>query len=164
MAVDNSFDIVCKIELQSVKNAIQQTIKEIHQRFDFKGTKSEISLDAQIIILISEDDYRLKSIIEILKTRLFKCGISLKALDFGRIEPAARGMVRQKITLQQGIPIEKAKEIVKIVKQTKLKVQAQIQKDQVRISGKKRDDLQAIMKLLKEKELNIEMQFVNFRV
>ncbi len=164
MAVNNSFDIVCKIDLQFVKNAIQQTMKEIHQRFDFKGTKSDISLEDEAIILISEDDYRLKSVIDILKTRLFKSGISLKALDFGKIESAAGGMVRQKIDLQQGIPTEKAKEIVKIVKKTKLKVQAQIQKDQVRISGKKRDDLQLIIKLLKEKELGIEMQFVNFRM
>ncbi len=163
MAIDSSFDIVCKIELQSVKNAIQQTMKEILQRFDFKGTKSEISLDVHTIIILSEDDCRLKSIIEILKTRLIKCGISLKALDFGRIESAAQGMVRQKINLQQGIPIENARKIVKIIKQTKLRVQAQIQKDQVRVSGKKKDDLQAIMTLLKEKKPDIEMQFVNFR-
>ena len=163
MATDNSFDIVCKIDLQSVKNAIQQTLKEIRQRFDFKGTKSDISQEEHILVLLSEDDYRLRSIVDILRTRLFKCGGPLKALEFGKMEPAAGGMVRQRITLQQGIPTEKAKEIVKLIKQTKLKVQAQIQKDQVRVSGKKRDDLQAIMKLLKERDLKIEMQFVNFR-
>jgi hypothetical protein len=163
MAKDNSFDIVCNIDMQMVKNAVQQTMKEIRQRFDFKGTKSAISLEDNNLILLSEDDYRLNSIVDILKTRLHKCEISLKALEFGKIEAAAGGMVRQKITLQQGIPTEKAKEIVKIVKQTKLKVQAQIQKDQVRISGKKRDDLQEIINLLKEKDLNIEMQFVNYR-
>ncbi len=163
MAKDNSFDIVCHIDMQAVKNATQQTMKEIRQRFDFKGTESNITLEDYILILLSENDFRLKSIIAILKSRLFKCGISLKALEFGQVESAARGMVRQKITLQQGIPTEKAKEIVKLVKQTKLKVQAQIQKDQVRVGGKKRDDLQEVIKLLKEKDLKIDMQFVNLR-
>ena len=163
MAKEFSFDIVCNIEMQMVKNAIQQTMKEVRQRFDFKGTKSNVTLDDNAIVLISEDDYRLNSIIDILKSRLFKSGVSLKALEFGKIEPAAQGMVRQKITLQQGIPPEKAKEIVKIVKQTKRKVQGQIQKDQVRISGKKKDDLQAIIKLLEDRDLKIDMQFVNFR-
>ncbi len=163
MAKDSSFDIVCHIDMQAVKNAVHQTLKEIRQRFDFKGTKSDITLEDNTLVLISEDDYRLNSIIDILKTRLFKCGISLKALEFGKIESAAGGMVRQRITLQQGIPTEKAKEIVKIVKKTKLKVQPQIQKDQVRISGKKLDDLQEIIRLLKEKDLKVDMQFVNMR-
>lgn len=163
MAKENSFDIACNIDMQSVKNAIHQTMKEIRQRFDFKGTESDITCEEHILTILSESDYRLKSIIDILKSRLFKCGISLNALDFGEVESASRGMVRQKITLQQGIPTEKAKEIVKIIKQTKLKVQAQIQKDQVRISGKKRDDLQEVMKLLKDKDLKIAMEFVNFR-
>jgi len=163
MAKDNSFDIACQIDMQVVKNAIQQTIKEMRQRFDFKGTKSDISLEEHTLLVLSEDDYHLKSLVDMLKSRLFKNGISLKALEFGRIESAAKGMVRQKVSLQQGIPTEKAREIVKIIKQTKLKVQAQIQKDQVRVSGKKRDDLQEIMALLKDKDLKIEMQFVNFR-
>jgi len=165
MAKDNSFDVVCHIDLQNVKNAIQQTLKELHQRFDFKGSKSDITLEEEerTLVLLSEDDYHLKSLVEILKTRLFKCGISLKALEFGKVEAAAGGMVRQRITLQQGIPSEKAKEIVKIIKQTKLKVQAQIQEDQVRISGKNKDDLQEVMKLLKDTDLKIDMQFVNFR-
>jgi uncharacterized protein YajQ (UPF0234 family) len=163
MASDNSFDIVCKIDMQIVKNAIMQTMKEIGQRYDFKGTKSDISMDEHTLIILSDDDYRLNSVIDILKTRLVKAKISLKALDFSKIEAAAGGMVRQRITLQQGIPGEKAKEIVKLIKQTKLKVQAQIQSDQVRVSGKKRDDLQEIMTLLKEKDLKIDMQFVNYR-
>ena len=163
MAKDNSFDITCNIDLQAVKNAVQQTMKEIRQRYDFKGTKSDITQQEHELILISESDFRLKSIADILKSRLFKCKVSLKALDFGQVESASGGMVRQKITIQQGIPTEKAKEIVKIIKQAKLKVQAQIQKDQVRVTGKKRDDLQEIMGLLKEKDLKIDMQFVNFR-
>ncbi len=163
MAKESSFDVVCQIDMQSVKNAIQQALKEIRQRFDFKGTASEINLEEHTIILLSEDEYRLNSIADILKTRLFKAGISLNALEFGRLEGAAKSMARQKITLQQGIPVEKAKEIVKIIKQTKLKVQGQIQKDQVRVAGKSKDDLQEIMALLKEKDLNIDMQFVNFR-
>jgi len=163
MAKDSSFDIVCNVDLQSVKNAVHQTLKEIQQRYDFKGTKSEITLEDHVLVLLSENDFRLKSITDILKTRLFKCKISLKALLFAQVESASGGMVRQKITIQQGIPTEKAKEIVKIVKQSKLKVQAQIQQDQVRVTGKKKDDLQQVMGLLKEKDLKIEMQFVNFR-
>ncbi len=163
MATDNSFDIVCKIDLQVVKNAIQQTMKEIRQRYDFKGTKSDITLDDHTLILLSEDDYHLKSVLDILKTRLVKAKISLKALDFSKIEAAGGGMVRQRVTLQQGIPTEQAKEIVKLIKQTKLKVQAHIQSDQVRVSGKKLDDLQEIMKLLQEKDLKIDMQFINYR-
>ncbi len=124
MAKDNSFDIACQIDMQMVKNAIQQTLKEMRQRFDFKGTKSEINLEEHDLLILSDDDYRLKSLVDILKMRLFKSGIALKALEFGRIEPAAKGMVRQSISLQQGIPTEKAREIVKIIKQTKLKVQA----------------------------------------
>lgn len=163
MAKENSFDIVCHIDMQAVRNAVHQALKEIRQRFDFKGSKSDITMEDDALVLISEDDYRLNSVVDILKTRLFKCGISLKALEFGKIESAAGGMVRQRIALQQGIPAESAKEIVKIVKQTKLKVQPQIQKDQVRISGKKIDDLQEIIGLLKEKDLKIDMQFVNMR-
>lgn len=163
MAKENSFDIVCQIDMQMVKNAIQQSLKEIKQRYDFKGTASEITLDEHDVTILTEDDYRLKSIIDILQTRLFKSGISLKALEFAKVEPAAKSMVRQKVTIQQGIPGEKGKEIVKIIKQTKLKVQAQIQKDQLRVSGKSKDDLQEIMKMLKEKDLKIDMQFVNFR-
>ena len=163
MAKDSSFDIACNIDMQAVKNAVQQTMKEIHQRYDFKGTKSDITLDEHVLVILSESDFRLKSIVDILKSRLFKCKISLKALEFGQSESASGGMVRQKITLQQGIPSDKAKEIVKIIKQTKLKVQAQIQKDQVRVNGKKKDDLQEVMGLLQDKDLKIDMQFVNFR-
>ena len=163
MAKDSSFDIVCNIDLQAVRNAVQQAMKEIRQRYDFKGTQSDITLEDHALIIVTESDFRLKSIVDILKSRLFKCKVSLKALDFGGVESASGGMVREKISIQQGIPTEKAKEIVKIIKQSKLKIQAHIQKDQVRVSGKKRDDLQEVMGLLKEKDLRVDMQFVNYR-
>jgi uncharacterized protein YajQ (UPF0234 family) len=165
MAVDHSFDIVSKVDLQEVSNAVQQAMKEIGQRFDFKGSKSNIELDKgkNQITLIGDDEFKLKAVIDILQSKLVKRGVSLKALSYGKIEPASGGTVRQVITLQQGIPTEKAKEIVKIIKETKLKVQSQIQQDQVRVVAKKIDDLQSIIKLLKEKDLGIHMEFVNYR-
>jgi cyclic-di-GMP-binding protein len=165
MADEHSCDIVSKIDLQEVLNAVQQSVKEISQRFDFKGSKSSIELNKEKheIIVISDDDMKLKTVLDILQSKLVKRGISLKALQYGKIEQAAGGTARQHITLQQGIPSDKAKEIVKIVKETKLKVQSEIQKDQVRLKGKKIDDLQAVMKLLREKELGIHIDFANYR-
>jgi len=159
----NSFDIVSKIELQEVKNAVVQAMKEIQQRFDFKGSKSQISLEQKEMVVISDDDYKLKSVIDILQSKLVKRGIPLKALTYQKVEEALGGTVRQKITLQEGIPQEKAKEIVKEVKQSKFKVQSQILGDQLRVSGKSKDDLQEIMKLLKGKDFGIDMQFTNYR-
>lgn len=165
MAAEHSFDIVSKVDLQEVSNAVQQAMKEISQRFDFKGSKSNIDLDKvnNQITLIGDDEYKLKAVTDILQSKLVKRGVSLKALSYGKIEPASGGTVRQVITLQQGIPTEKAKEIVKIIKDTKIKVQAQIQQDQVRVVGKNIDDLQAVIKLLKEKDLGIHMECVNYR-
>lgn len=165
MADEHSFDIVSKVDLQEVLNAVQQTMKEIGQRFDFKGSKSEVELqkDKNEINVVSDDELKLKSVMDILQTKLIKRGVSIKALNYGKIEPASGNSVRQIITLQQGIPVEKAKEIVKIVKDTKMKVQSEIQKDQVRVRAKKIDDLQSIMKLLKEKDLGIHMEFINYR-
>ena len=165
MADDHSFDIVSKVDLQEVSNAVQQAMKEIGQRFDFKGSKSNIDLDKgkNQITLIGDDEFKLKAVTDVLQSKLVKRGVSLKSLNYGKIESASAGTVRQVITLQQGIPSEKAKEIVKIIKETKHKVQAQIQQDQVRVVGKKIDDLQALMKLLKEKDLGIHMEFVNYR-
>ncbi|MBI4686686.1 MAG: YajQ family cyclic di-GMP-binding protein [Nitrospirae bacterium] len=165
MADEHSFDIVSKVDLQEASNAVQQAMKEISQRFDFKGSKSNIELDKgkNEILIISDDEYKLKSVIDILQGKLVKRGISLKSLDYGKIETALAGAVRQVITLQQGIASDKAKEVVKIIKDTKLKVQSEIQKDQVRVKAKKIDDLQAIMKLLREKDLGIHMEFVNYR-
>jgi len=165
MADEHSFDIVCDVDFQEVSNAVNQAMKEIGQRFDFKGSKSNIELDKGkgIITVLSDDEPKLRSVIDILQSKLVKRGISLKALSYGKIEQAAGSTVRQTITLQQGIPQEKAKEIVKMVKDTKLKVIAEIQKDQVRVRAKKIDDLQTIMAMLKEKELGIHLQFSNYR-
>ena len=165
MAAESSFDIVSKIDLQEVKNAVDQALKELGQRFDFKGSKSEILLDEKNkeISVGSDDEYKLKSVLDILQSKLVKRGISLKALTYGKIEPALSGTVRQKISLQQGIPSEKAKEIVRVIKDLKFKVQSQIQGDQVRVTGKNKDDLQAVIKHLREKDFGIDMQFMNYR-
>jgi uncharacterized protein YajQ (UPF0234 family) len=165
MADEHSFDIVSKVDIQEVLNAVQQAMKEISQRFDFKDSKSNIELnkDKNEIVIISDDEYKLKSVIDIFQGKLVKRRVSLKSLVYGKIEPALSGTVKQVITLQQGIPTEKAKEIVKIIKDTKLKIQAEIQKDQVRVRAKKIDDLQSIISLLKEKDLGIHMEFANYR-
>ena len=165
MSSENSFDIVSKIEMQEIKNAIEQAMKEVAQRFDFKGSKSEIKLEEKNneILVSSDDEYKLKSLLDILQSKLVKRGISLKALTYEKIESALGGTVKQNIKLQQGIPSEKAKEVVKVIKETRLKVQSQIQGDQVRVTGKNRDDLQAIIKLLRERDFGIDMQFINYR-
>ncbi len=165
MAEEHSFDIVSKVDLQEVLNAVQQAMKEIGQRFDFRGSKSSIELNKEKheIALISDDESKLKSVVDILQTKLVKRGISLKALNYGKIEPAAGNTVKQIVTLQQGIPVEKAKEIVKIIKDTKMKVQSEIQKDQVRVKGKKIDDLQSLMTIIREKDFGIHIEFINYR-
>ena len=165
MADEHSFDIVSRVDLQEVLNAVQQAMKEIGQRFDFKGSKSNIELnkDKHEITILSDDEVKLKSVVDILETKMVKRGVSLKALAYGKPEPAAGNTVRQLVTLQQGIAVEKSKEIVKLIKDTKMKVQAEIQKDQLRVRGKKIDDLQAVMNLLKEKDLGIHMEFINYR-
>ncbi len=165
MADEHSFDIICEVDMQEVTNAVNQAMKEIGQRFDFKGSKSNIELDKEkaVITLTSDDEIKLKSVIDILQSKLIKRGVAIKALNYGKVEPAAGNTVRQVITLQQGIPQEKAKEIVKFIKDAKLKVNVEIQKDQVRIRGKKIDDLQAIIAMLKEKDFDIHLQFANYR-
>ena len=165
MAAESSFDIVCKLDGQEVKNAVQHAMKEIVNRFDFKGSGTQIQVvdDGAAIELKSSEEFKLQSARDVLESKLVKRGIELKALNPGEIESALGGTVRQRIELQSGIPMEKAREIVKIVKSTKRKVQAAIQGDQVRISGKKKDELQSIMSLLKEANLGIAMQFKNYR-
>jgi uncharacterized protein YajQ (UPF0234 family) len=165
MAQDNSFDIASKVDLPELNNAIQQALKEIHTRFDLKDSKSNITLEEKEtqIVLTSADDYKLKAVNDVLQGKMVKRGISLKALSYGAVEPAAGGAVRQKVTLQQGIATEKAKEIVKTIKNSKLKVQASIQGDVVRISGKDRDILQQTIALLKQNDFGIDMQFTNYR-
>jgi len=164
MASDNSFDVVSKIDLQEVSNAIQQAAKEIHTRFDLKDSKSEINMEGKdAIVLSSADEYKLKAVTDVLQTKLVKRQVPLKGLQYQAIEPAAGSTVRQKIKLQQGIPIEKAREIVKLIKDSKLKVQASIQGDTVRVSGKDRDTLQQVIGLLRNKDFGIDMQFTNYR-
>ncbi len=161
---ENSFDIVSKIDLQEVSNAMQNALKEIHQRFDLKDSKSNIALEGKDAILLSSaDDYKLKAVNDVFQQKLVKRGVPLKGLNYGVIEPAAGGTVRQRITLQQGIPVEKAREIVKLIKDSKKKVQASIQGDFVRVSGKDRDTLQEIIAVLRQKDFGIDMQFTNYR-
>ncbi len=164
MAQENSFDIVSKVDLQEFRNAIYQALKEIHQRFDLKDSHSEITMEGSDAIQIaSANEYKLEAIKEILGQKMVKRGVSLKNLTYGKLEPAAGSSIRQKISLQQGIPTDKAKEIVRIVKDSKKKVQASIQGDTVRIAGKDRDDLQAIISTLRGKDLGVELQFTNYR-
>ncbi len=161
----NSFDIVSTIDLQEIKNAIEQTMKEIRTRFDFKGSKSEVSLspDEKEVIVLSDDEYRLKSVNDILQSKMVKRGIGLKALSYGTPEPALGGTIRQKITLVQGIPSEKAKEISKEIRDRKFKAQAQIMGDQLRVTSKSRDELQSVIAFLKSKDFGIPLQFTNYR-
>src|SRR5262245_2779089 len=158
-----SFDVVCKLDLQEVDNAINQTLKEVGQRFDFKGTPTEVRRDANAVHLRSADDFKVRALADILREKLARRQVPLKALAEQPIEPGPAGSAKQQITLQEGIATDKAREIVKLIKDAKLKVQAAIQADQVRVSGKKRDDLQAVIKLLRDRDLGIAMQFVNFR-
>lgn len=165
MAQENSFDVVSKIDMQEVANAIQQAKKELETRFDFKGSKSDIELrekDAEIV-LTSDDEVKLKSVKDVLETRLVKRKVHLKSLDYQRVEPATMGTVRQHVKLIQGLDSEKAKAIVKAIKETKIKVQASIQGDQVRVAGKNRDDLQKVIQLLREGDFGAPLQFINYR-
>ncbi len=158
-----SFDIVSKVDMMEVKNAINQAMHEIRNRFDFKKSKSDISLGENEIILISDDDFKLKNVIDILETRLVKRKVPLKALDYGKIEEASGGTVRQVVKIKQGISKENAKNINKLIKNMRLKVQSQVMEDHLRVSGKKRDDLQLVIQELKEQDLDFPLQFINFR-
>lgn len=163
MSKENSFDIVSKTDYAEVANAINQTTKEVSQRFDFKGSKATVELVGKDLVLAAEDETKLRNMNDIFQGKLVKRGISLKALDYQKIEPAAGGTVRQTVKIQQGIPGEKAKEIVKFIKDAKLKVQASIQGETVRVSGKDRDTLQDVIARLKAKDFGIDMKFDNYR-
>jgi len=161
---ENTFDIVSKIDLQEVSNAIQQALKEIHTRFDLKDSKSSIVLEGKdAIILQSVDEFKLKAVNDVFQQKLVKRGVPLKGLTYSAVESALGGTARQRITMQQGIPIEKAREIVKLIKNSKKKVQASIQGDLVRVSGKDRDALQEVIALLRQQDFGIDMQFTNYR-
>jgi hypothetical protein len=157
-----SLDVVCRVDLQEVDNAVNQTLREIGQRFDFKNAKTEIRREDVTVYLLSADDYKVRAAGDILREKLVRRQVPLKAVEFGPIEPGPAGTAKQTLTLQQGIPADKAREMVKRVKETKLKVQVAIQGEQLRVTGKNRDDLQAVMKLLREADLGIAVQFANF--
>ena len=163
MAKDNSFDIVSKVTLEEVTNAVHQTMKEVSQRFDFKGSQSDVKLEESELVLVSDDDYKLKALIDILQQKLVKRKVPLKALSYGKIESSLGGTLRQRVAIQQGIPTEKTKEIVGFIRTTKLKVKNTIQGDSVRVSSRDRDTLQDIIALLKEKDFGIDIQFTNYR-
>jgi cyclic-di-GMP-binding protein len=158
-----SFDVVSQVDRQEIDNALNQTRKEVSQRYDFKGSKTDIGQEGDDIHIVSDDDHKVKAVVDVLQSKLVRRGVALKALVYGSIEPAAGGLAKQTITVQQGIDTDKAKAIVKLIKDAKLKVQAQIQADQVRVSGKKRDDLQTAIQLLKQHDLDLPLQFINFR-
>ena len=165
MADQNSFDVVSKVDMQEAKNAIDQALKEIHQRFDFKGTKTELTLKEKEneLVIVSDDEYKLKSVVDILKAKLIKRNVSVKAFTFGVVEPALGGTVRQTAKIQNGLAIEKAKEIVKEIKEGKFKAQAQIQGDQLRVVSKSRDELQVVITFLKSKDFGVDLQYINYR-
>ena len=161
---ENTFDIVSKIDLQEVSNAIQQALKEIYTRFDLKDSKSKIEMEGkEAVVLQSIDEFKLKAVNDVFQQKLVKRGVPLKGLTYGPVETALGGTARQRITMQQGIPIEKARDIVKLIKNSKKKVQASIQGDLVRVSGKDRDTLQEIIAMLRQQDFGIDMQFTNYR-
>ncbi|WP_371381125.1 YajQ family cyclic di-GMP-binding protein [Sporomusa aerivorans] len=163
MAKDSSFDIVSEVDMQEMDNAVNQSSKEIGQRYDFKGSKAAIVLDGDSLKLSAEDDYKLGAMLDILRGKMVKRNVPLKCLDEGKVEPASGGTVRQTVKIQKGISKEKGKDVVSAIKDLKLKVQAQIMDDQVRVTGAKKDDLQAVIQKLKDKDFGIELQFINFR-
>jgi len=163
MAKDCSFDVVSEVDMQEVDNAVNQAIKEIGTRYDFRGSKSEISLDGDTIKLIGDDEYKLGAVVDVLKGKMVKRNVSIKNLEFGKVEAASGATVRQLVTIKKGISQENAKKVTKAIKDMKIKVQASIQGDQVRVSGKDKDDLQAVIQMLKNLDVPVELQFTNFR-
>jgi uncharacterized protein YajQ (UPF0234 family) len=163
MAQQNSFDIVSEVDRAEVANAINQAVKEVRQRFDFKGSAATVVLEANELVLTAEDETKLRNMNDIFQQKLVRRGVPLKALSYGTVNPAAGGTVRQRVQIQQGIPQDKAKEVVRFIKDSKAKVQASIQGDIVRVSGKDRDTLQGVIASLKEKDFGINMQFSNYR-
>ena len=163
MAQQNSFDIVSQVDIAEVKNALNQTMKEVRQRFDFKGSSAEVRLEGDELILTAEDETKLRNMNDILQQKLVRRSVPLKALSYGRVEPAAGGTLRQHVAIQQGIPTDKAKQMVAAIKERKLKANASIQADQLRVTSKSKDELQAAMALLRSGSFGVEVQFKNFR-
>lgn len=163
MAKESSFDIVSKVDFSEVTNAVTMATKEIQTRYDFKGSKSSLTLDKEEIVLVSDDEYKLEQLKDVLLSKLIKRDVSIKSLDYGKIEGASGGTVRQRAKLIQGIDKESAKKINTIIKNSGVKVNSQIQDDQVRVTGKNRDDLQAIIAAIRGADLSIDVQFINYR-
>lgn len=163
MAKDSSFDIVSKVDMPEVSNAVQQAQKELANRFDFKNSKSSITLEEEKIVLISDDDFKLSNVVDVLEGKLVKRGISLRALEYGEKKRAAGDTIRQEVSLRQGISQDKAKPIIKCIKDSKLKVVSSIQGDEIRVTGKNKDDLQGVIVLLRKEDFGLELQFVNYR-
>lgn len=163
MASESSFDIVSKMDMQELANAIDQTEREIASRFDFKNSKSELKVEKDVLVILSDDEYKLNAVIDILQSKMIKRGLPIKNLDYGKVEPASLGAVRQRIQLKQGIDQENAKKINILVRDSKLKVKSQIQGDQIRVTGKSRDDLQQIIQLLRKADLTVDLQFTNLK-
>ncbi|TVX97598.1 YajQ family cyclic di-GMP-binding protein [Cohnella terricola] len=163
MASEYSFDVVSKVDMQEMNNAVTQSLKEIETRFDFKGSKSDIKLENDQLVVVSDSDYKLKSVVDILQSKMIKRGVPILNLEYGKIEPASGGTVRQTIKLKQGIDQENAKKMNVLIRDSKLKVKSQIQGDQLRVTGKSKDDLQAVMSLLQGAGLSLELQFTNYR-
>jgi uncharacterized protein YajQ (UPF0234 family) len=158
-----SFDVVSQVDMQEVANALQQTRKEVEQRYDFKGSKTEIEQEKNVVKITSDNDFKVKAVVDILQSKFVKRNVNLKSLEYGKVESAASGMARQLITIHQGLDTDAAREVVKLVKETKIKVQAQVQDDQVRVTGKKRDELQAVIQALRAADFRRPLQFVNMR-
>jgi uncharacterized protein YajQ (UPF0234 family) len=163
LAKDASFDVVSETDMQEVHNAVTQAQKELETRFDFKGSQAKIDFVGDQIQVVADDEYRLQAVVDVLQTKLLRRNVSLKNIEYGKVEPAAKQTVRQLLTIRQGLDTDVAKTIVRVIKDSKLKVQASIQGDQVRVVGKSRDDLQAVIHLLKEQDLPAELQFTNYR-
>jgi uncharacterized protein YajQ (UPF0234 family) len=163
MSSESSFDIVSKVDMQELNNAIQQAIKEIETRFDFKGSKSGINLEKEQLVVSSDDEFKLQNVLDILHSKMAKRGIALKNLEYGKIEPAASSTVRQKISLKQGVDQDNAKKINILIRDSKLKVKSQIQGDQIRVTAKSKDDLQAVITLLRKADIPLDLQFTNLR-
>ncbi|TBL77798.1 YajQ family cyclic di-GMP-binding protein [Paenibacillus thalictri] len=163
MSSENSFDIVSKMDMQELDNAINQALKEIATRFDFKGSKSSITVEKDEVVLVSDDEFKLQNVIDILHSKMAKRGIPLKNLDYGKVEPAASTTVKQKMKLKQGVDQDNAKKINILIRDSKLKVKSQVQGDQIRVTGKSKDDLQQVMQLLRKADLPLDLQFINFR-
>ena len=163
MASESSFDVVSKLDLQELKNAVDQTLREVGNRFDFKNSISDIQIEGEVLKLHSDDEYKLQQLVDVLQSKMVKRGLSLKALEYGKIEPASKGTARQDVKLKQGLDSDTARKVAKLIKDSGKKVTTQIQGDQVRVTAKSRDDLQAVIGLLREADLPVDLQFINYR-